>query len=44
MRMPAMDIADVKYDRFLVNGYTNQQLSQFKPGETVRLSKIFKIT
>ncbi len=37
MRMPAMDIADVKYDRFLVNGYTNQQLSQFKPGETVRL-------
>jgi CopA family copper-resistance protein len=37
MRMPAMDLADVKYDRFLVNGYTDQQLSKFKPGETVRL-------
>ncbi len=37
MRMPAMDLADVKYDRFLVNGHTDQQLSKFKPGETVRL-------
>jgi CopA family copper-resistance protein len=37
MRMPAMDLADVKYDRFLVNGFTDQQLSKFKPGETVRL-------
>ncbi|WP_158223480.1 multicopper oxidase domain-containing protein [Mucilaginibacter sp. MD40] len=36
-RMPAMDLADVKYDRFLVNGYTDQQLSKFKPGQTVKL-------
>ncbi len=36
-RMPAMDLADVKYDRFLVNGYTDQQLSRFKPGQTVKL-------
>ncbi|GAA4919854.1 multicopper oxidase domain-containing protein [Mucilaginibacter defluvii] len=37
MRMPAMDLLDVKYDRFLVNGKTDQQLTQFGPGQTVKL-------
>lgn len=40
MRMPAMDISDVKYDRFLVNGTSGADLSKFKPGETVRLRLI----
>jgi len=40
MRMPAMDISDVKYDRFLVNGKTGIDLPHFKPGETVRLRLI----
>ncbi len=40
MRMPAMDISDVKYDRFLVNGTTGADLSKFTPGETVRLRLI----
>ena len=35
-RMPAMDIADVAYDRFLTNGKPETTL-QAKPGETVRL-------
>ncbi|MBA3004802.1 MAG: copper oxidase, partial [Desulfurivibrio sp.] len=35
-RMPAMDIADVAYDRFLANGKPESTLS-VKPHETVRL-------
>ena len=35
-RMPAMDIADVAYDRFLVNGKPESSLGA-KPGETVLL-------
>jgi hypothetical protein len=35
-RMPAMDIADVAYDRFLANGQPESSLSAH-PGETVRL-------
>ena len=35
-RMPAMDIADVAYDRFLANGKPETTLHA-KPGETVRL-------
>lgn len=35
-RMPAMDIADVAYDRFLVNGKPETMLPA-APGETVRL-------
>ena len=40
MRMPAMDISDVKYASFLVNGTTGMDLSHFKPGETLRLRLI----
>jgi CopA family copper-resistance protein len=36
LRMPAMDIADVAYDRFLANGKPETSLA-VKPGETVRL-------
>ncbi len=39
MRMPAMDLADVAYDSFLVNGKLEETLSA-KPGETVRLRVI----
>jgi CopA family copper-resistance protein len=35
-RMPAMDIADVAYDRFLANGKSETDIYA-KPGETVRL-------
>jgi CopA family copper-resistance protein len=35
-RMPAMDISDVAYDRFLANGKPETSLSA-KPGETIRL-------
>ena len=35
-RMPAMDIADIAYDRFLING-TPESFIDAKPGETVRL-------
>ena len=35
-RMPAMDIADIAYDRFLVNGKPVTHLDA-KPGETIRL-------
>ncbi len=38
-RMPAMDLADVAYDRFLANGRPETFLSA-KPGETVRLRVI----
>jgi len=35
-RMPPMDLADVYYDRFLLNGMSQQTLAA-KPGEKVRL-------
>ncbi|MEX1200238.1 MAG: copper resistance system multicopper oxidase [Methylophaga sp.] len=39
MRMSPTDLADVRYDAFLINGKTNQQnwTGIFKPGERVRL-------
>ena len=36
-RMLAMDVSDVYYDKFLINGKNESQLSQFKAGERVRL-------
>ena len=36
-RMTAMDVSDVYYNKFLINGKNESQLSQFKPGEKVRL-------
>lgn len=36
-RMLAMDVSDVYYDAFLINGKTESQLSQFKGGDKVRL-------
>ena len=36
-RMLAMDVSDVYYDRFFLNGYVESQLSQFKAGDKVRL-------
>ena len=36
-RMLAMDVSDVYYDKFLINGGDGQQLSQFKAGDKVRL-------
>ena len=36
-RMLAMDVSDVYYDRFLINGKNESQLSQFKAGDKVRL-------
>lgn len=36
MRMPPMDLADVYYDAFLLNGKQSSELKA-KPGETVRL-------
>lgn len=36
-RMLAMDVSDVYYDRFLINGTSEEQLSQFKVGDKVRL-------
>lgn len=36
-RMNAMDVSDVAYDRFLINGKTQSQQSQFKEGDKVRL-------
>jgi len=38
-RMPPMDLADVYYDRFLLNGMSQQALAA-KPGEKVRLRVI----
>lgn len=35
-RLPAMDVSDVAYDAFLVNGQP-RQISAARPGETVRL-------
>jgi hypothetical protein len=39
MRMPAMDLADIAYDAFLVNGKQEENLSA-KPGDTIRLRVI----
>ncbi len=36
-RMPGMDISDVYYDTFLVNGQPEQNYPQFKAGEKIRL-------
>lgn len=36
-RMLAMDVSDVYYDKFLINGKSESQLSQFKAGDKVRL-------
>ncbi|MFN3968896.1 multicopper oxidase domain-containing protein [Flavobacterium sp.] len=36
-RMNAMDVSDVYYDKFLINGKTENQFSQFKAGDKVRL-------
>ena len=36
-RMLAMDVSDVYYDKFLINGKNQSQLSQFKGGDKVRL-------
>lgn len=36
-RMEAMDISDVYYERFLVNGDTTRAFSKFKSGDKVRL-------
>lgn len=36
-RMLAMDVSDVYYDNFLINGASESQLSQFKAGDKVRL-------
>lgn len=37
MRMPAMDISDVYYNRFFINGNSESTWSDAKPGDTVRL-------
>ncbi|MDD2986787.1 multicopper oxidase domain-containing protein [Flavobacterium sp.] len=36
-RMLAMDVSDVYYDKFLINGKNESQLTQFKSGDKVRL-------
>lgn len=36
-RMLAMDVSDIYYDKFLINGTSESQLSQFKAGDKVRL-------
>ena len=36
-RMNAMDVSDVYYEKFLINGKNEDQLSQFKAGDKVRL-------
>lgn len=36
-RMLAMDVSDIYYDRFLINGAQASSLSNFKPGQKVRL-------
>ena len=36
-RMTAMDVSDVYYNQFLINGKNESQLSQFKAGDKVRL-------
>ena len=36
-RMNAMDVSDVYYEKFLINGKSESQLAQFKGGDKVRL-------
>ncbi len=36
-RMLAMDVSDVYYDRFLINGSSDAEMPAFKPGDKVRL-------
>ena len=36
-RMLAMDVSDVYYEKFTLNGKNESQLKQFKPGDKVRL-------
>jgi len=36
-RMLAMDVSDVYYEKFLINGTSESQLSQFEAGDKVRL-------
>lgn len=36
-RMLAMDVSDIYYEKFLINGKNESQLSQFKGGDKVRL-------
>lgn len=36
-RMLAMDVSDVYYDKFLINGKNESQLTEFKAGDKVRL-------
>jgi CopA family copper-resistance protein len=36
-RMLAMDVSDIYYDKFLINGKNESQLSQFNAGDKVRL-------
>jgi CopA family copper-resistance protein len=36
-RMNAMDVSDVYYEKFLINGKNESQLSQYKAGDKVRL-------
>lgn len=36
-RMHAMDVSDVYYERFFVNGKTEDHAPQFKPGEKIRV-------
>ncbi|MFT5252618.1 MAG: CopA family copper-resistance protein [Flavobacteriales bacterium] len=36
-RMLAMDVSDIYYDKFLINGENESQFSQFKVGDKVRL-------
>lgn len=36
-RMLAMDVSDVYYESFLINGFPESQLKQFKAGDKVRL-------
>ncbi len=36
-RMNAMDVSDIYYEKFLINGKSESQLSQFKAGDKVRL-------
>jgi len=39
-RMTAMDVSDVYYDRFLVNGKSENQAPQFKAGDKVKIRVI----
>lgn len=39
-RMPPMDLSDVYYERFLINGKDTTRFPEFKPGQTIRLRVI----